>query len=238
MGRPQTVKKRFRRTFAARRPPTLTISKILGWADAHWRRTGRWPTIEAGLIPATDGEKWRKMDNALRLGLRGLPGGSSLARLLAAKRNVRNVKGLPPLTIRQILAWADAYHTRHGTWPTGRSGPIPRSRGQTWTGVDVALHAGRRGLPGCSSLAQLLAEKRGFRNPKNPPPLSVEQILRWARAHRRRTGRSPTARSGIIPESRGETWQMVDGALRKARRGIKRGLPLYRLLSKAQNAHR
>jgi hypothetical protein len=232
MGKPQRVtKRRFRRALAARRPATLSISKILDWADAYRRRTGRWPTIEAGPIPATDGEKWRKVDNALRLGLRGLPGGSSLARLLTAKRSVRNLKGLPPLTIRQILAWADSYHAHRGKWPTGRSGSIPGSRGQTWTGVDVALHAGRRGLPGGSSLANLLAEKRGFRHPKNPPPLSVEQILRWARAHQRRTGRRPTARSGVIPESRGETWQMVDGALRNARRGIKRQAPLFRLLN-------
>jgi hypothetical protein len=30
-------------------------------------------------------EKWRNIDNALRYGLRGLPGGSSLAKLLAEK---------------------------------------------------------------------------------------------------------------------------------------------------------
>jgi hypothetical protein len=47
---------------------------------------------------------------ALRLGLRGLPGGSSLARLLDEQRRVRNVKNLPPLTEEQILAWADEHH--------------------------------------------------------------------------------------------------------------------------------
>ena len=143
----------------------------------------------------------------------------------------------PTLYISQILAWADAYHARHGTWPTGRSGPIAGSRGETWTGVDVALYVGRRGFPGGSSLARLLAKQRGFRHPKYPPPLSVEQILQWARTYRRRTGRWPTARSGIILEARGETWQMVDGALRDARRGINRRTPLFRLLSKPQNAH-
>ena len=188
---------------------------------------------ESGVIRGTKGEKWRRIGNALRLGLRGLPGGSSLAKLLAAKRGVRNIKGLPRLTIRQILAWADAHHARHGTWPTARSGLVAGSGGQTWTGVDVALHAGRRGLPGGSSLARLLAKRRGFRHPKFPPPLSVQQILRWARAYRRRVGRRPTAKSGTILESRGETWQMVDGALRQARRGFTRRSSLTRLLSKA-----
>src|SRR5262245_35930304 len=48
-------------------------------------------------------------DAALRLGLRGLPGGSSLARLLAARRGVRNHLDLPPLTVTKVLAWADRY---------------------------------------------------------------------------------------------------------------------------------
>jgi hypothetical protein len=28
-----------------------------------------------------------------------------------------------PLTVEQILAWADAHKARTGTWPTRRSGP-------------------------------------------------------------------------------------------------------------------
>ena len=93
-------------------------------------------------------------------GLRGLPGGLSLARLLAKYRNVRNRKALPQLKVAQILAWADAYHRRTGMWPQHISGPIPEAPGETWTGVETALKCGLRGLPGGSSLFQLLHHYR------------------------------------------------------------------------------
>jgi hypothetical protein len=65
-------------------------------------RTGDWPHRESGQIPGSLGEKWRRVDNALVYGLRGLPGGSSLAQLLAERRGVRNIRRLPRLTEEQI----------------------------------------------------------------------------------------------------------------------------------------
>jgi hypothetical protein len=60
----------------------LTVAQILRWADAHHRRTGRWPTAGGGPAVGAPGEGWHAIDNALRLGLRGLPGGDSLPLLL------------------------------------------------------------------------------------------------------------------------------------------------------------
>ena len=37
----------------------------------------------AGVIPGTPGFTWRSIDNALRLGRKRMPGGSSLVQLLA-----------------------------------------------------------------------------------------------------------------------------------------------------------
>jgi hypothetical protein len=45
----------------------------------------------------------RPNGNGSRAGSRGLPGGSSLARLLARERDVPNKQDLPRLTVRQIL---------------------------------------------------------------------------------------------------------------------------------------
>jgi hypothetical protein len=64
------------------RPP-LTVELILAWADEHRARTGRWPAADSGPIRGTPGEKWSAINWDLAQGLRGLPGGSSLARLLA-----------------------------------------------------------------------------------------------------------------------------------------------------------
>src|SRR5919204_612945 len=139
------------------RPRLLTIRQILHWADAFRRRTGRWPSLYAGPIAGAAGETWRRVDNALRLGLRGLPGGSSLAQLLAAWRDARNQTNLPRLSELQVLRWADAHRQRTGSWPVTTSGPVRDAPEETWRRVDNALRLGLRGLPGGNSLARTLA---------------------------------------------------------------------------------
>ncbi|MBY0523623.1 MAG: hypothetical protein K2R98_09490 [Gemmataceae bacterium] len=207
----------------------LTVEQILAWADAFHARTGQWPKKKSGVILDTGGEKWDFVDSALQNGGRGLPGGSSLPRLLAEHRGIRNRKQLPSYTEQQILAWADAHHARTGEWPT--SGSITDAPGETWTAVQVALRQGRRGLPGGSSLALLLAEHRGVRNVWTRPLLNVEQTLEWADAFHARTGEWPHIESGAIPESPGDTWLAVNHSLRRGTRGLPGGSSLAKLLS-------
>jgi hypothetical protein len=214
------------------RPPPLTVGQILGWADAYHQANGTWPKMESGAIDQAPGETWHAADAALRVGCRGLAGGSSLAGLLAEQRGARNVQDLPRLTAKQILAWADAHHRATGEWPISTSGPVAQAPGETWGGVNAALDHGRRGLAGGSSLARLLARCRGVRNHRDLPRLTQEQILAWADAHFQRTGGWPTARSGPIPGAPyGETWRRVDSALICGARGLPERLSLARLLA-------
>src|SRR5262249_32140245 len=189
--------------------PRLTVELILAWADAHHARTGSWPRETSGPVVGAPGEMWSGVDIALEKGLRGLAGSSSLPRLLADHRGVRNQAAPPRLTIEQILAWADAHHARTGRWPNAKSGPIPEAREETWMRVATALREGLRGLPGDSSLAKVLADHRGVRNRADLPAFTVGQIRAWARAHYRRTGRWPTPKAGSILEAPGETWAAV-----------------------------
>jgi hypothetical protein len=214
--------------------PPLTVVQILAWADAHHARTGRWPKEDSGPVTAVPGENWKAIDMALRQGLRGLPGGSSLPRVLTEQRQVPNVNVRPPLTLGQILAWADAYQAHHGRWPTTHSGAVASSAGDTWAAIDAALRSGIRGLSGGSSLAQILAQERGARHVKHLPNLSPPQILAWADAHHARTGEWPKPTSGPIPDAPGETWQAVEQALAKGRRGQPGGSSLARLLQQGR----
>jgi hypothetical protein len=136
----------------------LSFKKILAWADAHCRRTGKWPNRNSGAVAVAPGEDWKRIDDALRAGNRGLSGGSSLLRLLARKRGVRNPLQLPPLSVEAILSWVDRYVGRNGTRPQYNHGPVADAPGETWSGIDNALRYGIRGLPGGSSLAKLLRE--------------------------------------------------------------------------------
>ena len=116
---------------------------------------------------AAPGEKWIGIADALARGQRNMSGGSSLAQLLAEKRGVRNRSGLPSLTVMQILEWADAHHQKTGEWPNRNSGDVPDAPGEKWQGISKAVARGVRGLSVGSTLAQLLAEKRGVRNNKS-----------------------------------------------------------------------
>jgi hypothetical protein len=212
--------------------PPLRVDVILGWVDAHHARMGDWPGKESGPVADAPGESWSAVDHALRDGRRGLPGGSSLARLLDAERGVRNTAAVPRLSAEQILAWADAHHVRTGRWPTAGSGRVAGVPGEAWSAVDAALETGARGQPGGTSLARLLAAERGVRNHMALPPFTVELILAWADAHHARTGDWPSGKGGAIADAPGETWRAVEGALIGGLRGLPGGDTLARLLAR------
>jgi hypothetical protein len=210
--------------------PPLLVDQILAWADAHYERTGGWPSQDSGPVLGATGLTWRAIHLALYKGGRGLPGGSSLAKLLAEHRAMRNRLDLSPLTLGQILAWADEHYQRTGEWPKVKSGPVEGVSGETWNGIEQALRVGRRGLPGGSSLAKLLAQHRDKRNLKDLPPLTVEQILAWADAQHERTGEWPSQYSGSVHGAPGETWAGVNTALRRGTRRLPGGSSLDRLI--------
>lgn len=140
-----------------RKLENLSTSKILRWADAHRRRTGQWPVVRSGRIHGSSGDTWIAINLALTYGSRGLPGGDSLARLLARRRNAFSKLGRP-LTNEQILAWAIDHRRRTGAWPAIRSGPIRMASRENWRRIDSALRAGSRGLRPGSSLSKLINE--------------------------------------------------------------------------------
>ena len=98
--------------------------------------------------------------------------------------------------------------------------------------IDQSLRVGSRHLPCGSSLIQLLARKRGVRNPADLPSLSVEQILSWAAADCRRTGELQKYNDRPVLDAPGETWTGVDSSLRYGKWNLPAGLSLAKLLNK------
>jgi hypothetical protein len=175
------------------------------------------------------------VDTALRSGIRGLPGGSSLPQVLAEHRDVRNIADLPPLTVEKVLSWVDAFHERMGEWPKQKhsSKVIPNSGEETWGNVIQALAKGFRGFAGGETLFDLLARHRGVRNLGHLPPLTDRQIMAWADAHHAAHGEWPTCRcqEQVIPNTSGERWVNIDQALRKGLRGLSGGSSLPKFLA-------
>ena len=209
----------------------LSTGLILGWADAHRARTRKWPKkATKGVIPESEGgETWARINNALVFGSRGLSGKSSLIQLLAAERGVRNPGALPPLVEEQILAWADHFHETRGEWPSKDSRPPP-CKTASWAQIDSALLGGGRGLRGGSNLARLLFEKRDVRSHRYKPNLAEEDLLKWADAHRERTGQWPSHKSGVVQEAPEERWIDIERALRRGYRGLEGGRSLAKFL--------
>jgi hypothetical protein len=215
-----------------RRPgrATLTPERIVAWADAYHVATGRWPNFRSGPIAGVPGETWSTINAALREGRSGFPGGSSLARLLVEHRGRAALNGPPELTVAQILAWADAFHAAHGHWPKESSGAVADAPSESWGAISLALLNGMRGLAGGSSLARLLAERRGARNKQALPHLTIDQILAWADAHHAATGQWPSQNSGPVQDAPGETWAAINSGLITGLRGLPGGTSLARLL--------
>ena len=209
----------------------LTRERILAWADAHHAATGQWPKQTSGRIRGAEGENWQAIDYALLKGRRGLPKGSSLARLLAESRPIRNVHTLPRLTIEQVLAWADAYHAKTGRWPRGRSGPVAGAhrrdveRGGSGRAPRAARPAAR------DNSRQVASRAHGAPAIQTSRPLTVDQILAWADAHHAATGHWPVEDSGSPSGAPQETWKGLSLALLKGYRGLQAGSSLARLLA-------
>jgi hypothetical protein len=217
------------------KPPKLTSEEIIGWVEDHKKRTGEWPSIRSGEVLNQPEENWASISQALRVGIRGLPKGSSLAKLLYEKKNVLIGRSLPPYKIKEILAWADEYRSQTGEWPTIGSGEIPNKKGETWQKIEGALSKGRRGLPGGSSLAKLLKERRNKRMPSDLPPLSIDQILIWADMHKKEKGEWPTAKSGFVIGNEKEKWGNVEASLNRGARGSPKGMSIAKILAKYRN---
>lgn len=204
--------------------PNLSIDMIKRWISEWYSRNGEYPTCNSGEIPGSGGEKWKHVSVYLNSGRRGLPGGSSIGRLVAEHFGERNSTNTPPLSVEVIKKWVSEWHETKGKWPTAASGKIPGSGGENWRNIDSILRNGGRDMPGGSSVGRFVSEHFGVRNLSNLPPLTSGQVIQWIKEWRKRNSEWPRPNSGEIPNSGGETWGSVNEALRN-RRGKGRGLP-------------
>ncbi len=151
---------------------------------------------------------------------------------MARRKGLRKSRIRPPLTIEQILKWADQHFEEHGRYPNVNSGVVTGTFDEVWRRLDEGLCQGHRELPKKprSSLAQLLEKHRGVRNSEFPPKLVPDKIAKWAHQHFLKTGKWPRANYGEIDGVPGETWMAIDMALRKGKRGLEKGSSLAKFL--------
>ncbi len=200
--------------------PPLTIDLIIQKLHEFYRKHGRYPTQADGAVEGMEHETWKQWDVALRNGLRGLPKGSSLAKLRKSHFGDRNRSDLSPLTEEFIVECMKVYEKRHMRLPSMDSGAVEGMPGEIWKNWDFALRNGYRGLPGGSSLAKL-------KNKHFPPTRLTEAfIVHHMQIYKKKHGKLPTSNSGSVEAVPGATWQNWDIALRRGSFGLSGGSSL------------
>ena len=123
----------------------LSVRRILGWVDEHKTRFGKFPTIHDKRSPAP-GESWMAINAALERGSRGLPGASSLPKLLADHRGAARGIHRPRLKLATIATWARKHHKSTGQWPTEGAGEVIGTD-ERWDNIAQCVRLGLRGCP-------------------------------------------------------------------------------------------
>ena len=144
--------------------PDLSEATIVEAAQVYLSRTGKLPGASIGDTTIDFGfpETWVSVDQALRVGVRGLSGGSSLSQLFI-RHGLKSEK--PDLTEDMIIEAAKVYLGRTGKLPAAVSGDATTDFGfpEKWVHVDSALRRGQRGIDTKGSSLPQLLKKHGLK---------------------------------------------------------------------------
>jgi len=136
--------------------PDLTEEVIAKAMKDYHEEHGKYPWVKSGDAKKYFGFKitWKAIEQCLKKGNRGLPGGSSLAKL--RKEHITGKE--TPLTEDLIVKALKNYHEDHAKYPVFYKGEDALKYigfKIKWSAIDACLRLGHRGLSGGSTLAQL-----------------------------------------------------------------------------------
>jgi superfamily II DNA or RNA helicase len=218
----------------------LSEDLIIKAAIAHYEDHGHWPSCETKQRPRLlPNDTWGALNAAGRLGLRNLPKGRTLAKILAPIKaefgfKVLGTRGL--LSEKIILKAAEHHYQETGKWPSAITpGRIPLLPDDTWKSIDGAGHSGSRGLGRGRTLARILRPlkvKNGSPVARRGGPLSEEKIILAAIDHKKKHGKWPTSETkDKIPSLPNDTWRAINLAGSIGLRNLKKGRTLSTILA-------
>src|SRR5438045_1367227 len=125
------------------KPIMLTVRQVVQWARAFHERRGVWPGRDSGPVYEMPELSWSTVDRCLKGGGHGLPGRSSLSKVLRKSgAGIRYGPKKRDLTTKLILDWADSHHMRTGQWPHREAGRVREAPGSTWGTIDRRMRKG------------------------------------------------------------------------------------------------
>lgn len=135
----------------------LDVSMIIKELKKYHKKNKKYPNKRDASFFLADGTSATSLDQALRMGFRGLDGGSSLAKLIeeiSGKPSHTNKMKLTESIIKKEII---SFYMKNKQYPTQCS-KESKPFGSTWVSIDLALRSGFRGLEGGSSLSKLVKE--------------------------------------------------------------------------------
>jgi hypothetical protein len=219
-------------------PSTRTMEDVRQLIWQHYCDRKEWPHFKSKLpVPGGLFTSWNALNQALSVGRFGLPGGSSLAKVV---ESVKEEHGLSDkLTLHKVRCWILAHHARAGVWPNVKSGLIGAedANGMSWVNLDDALSRGLRGLEGGSSLAKVVREVRSDFG--DPYELTTSTIKLWMQNEFIATGswRFPDDGPVHSPGASISTWRIVRAALYDGTRGLPKRTSFAQLRREAQEEY-
>jgi glutaredoxin len=191
------------RTETAEAPPheAPAPDQILEWADAYHARTGRWPRWGSG--PVTDA-----------------PGCAVTWAMVD-----RSLRG--PASRQRVGSGLGRFLSEHRAPPPEErpSTPDPAAKKQSPAAAERRSLLRSAAAAGKASREAMGGRASPYRR------YTLEEIVRWAEAHRTATGAWPTRDSGPITEAPEQLWRDVDIALVVGSRGLAGGSSLAALLA-------
>ena len=173
---PQLLHQRGLKFSQAVKPVDLTENDVVQASQNFHRENGVWPQAASGRADNhfNFSTSWGSVDIALKEGWWGLPGSSSLARLLH-ERGLKVNKIIKPsdLTEDAVVNAAIKFYRQFGQFPKTKmtDDAFPYIGFHTsWQGLNLAIARGKWGLPGGSSLARLLHDRGFKKNPRAKTP--------------------------------------------------------------------
>lgn len=212
----------------------LSEQFIADRAIEFFEENGQWPTERSGKVKnGYNKDTWAGYSSSLYNGTRGLPGGSSLPRLMAEMCKSPKRAFKEHITEDYIAEKAMSHYSMYGEWPNQYSGKVYDGiPGDSWSGYNSSLRSGNRGLSGGSSLAKLLDTRFGVFNRASRPDISNEFIIQKAVNFFESVGKWPTSVSGVVDDGfHGDTWGGYDQSLRLGLRGLPKGSSLSKILA-------
>jgi hypothetical protein len=213
----------------------LTIEDVVQMIINHKKITDEYPTNNSGhVIGEPERECWNNIAQALYLGTRGLrydpnyKTRMSLGTLMESRFSDYKRENNRPLTIDNIMEWADQHYQKTGKYPNQRSGRGFLPNREHWGLINNSLLGGGRKLVDCTkyskrvnSLSKLLWEYRKVQYQGLGNRIDIiEAIEKSILSFVDKNGECPAANSGlcelIVEEKCVQShWNTVDNILRK-----------------------